>query len=172
MGIVLAALSKTLNALVYDSSISTPESVIEPLSDASRLLCELFYSETRTRRGFIISSINSQMKEQLMETTPNKFLFGENLADGLRTAQNIHRSANILQPNQNRHNFPRNFNNNFLNTRTPYRRPAAGRPDAGRQQQSARAGARAYRAQQYGRRRSPPPPQRRRPPPPPPHRRR
>lgn len=145
IGIALAALSKTLNTLLTANCIDAPETAIKPLSDGCRLLCELFYSETRTRRAFIISSINSQMKEQLIETVAGKFLFGENLADRLKTAQSIHRSGNILQP------LPNKPNNN-LNSRTPYRRQTtattavASRPDAGRFLRSARA-------------RPPPPPQ-------------
>lgn len=83
--------------------------------------------------SFFLSHINSQMKQQLIESTPGKYLFGEDLADRIRTAQNIHRSGNVLQPTQNRPSVSRNANNNnHLNLKTPYRRAAAAAA-AGRQ---------------------------------------
>lgn len=63
IGIILAALSKTLNYLLCDKSLSAPESVIKPVSDASRLLCQLFHKESRTRRSFIISHGNVRQSQ-------------------------------------------------------------------------------------------------------------
>ncbi|XP_059054711.1 uncharacterized protein LOC131848792 [Achroia grisella] len=138
ISIAISALSKSMDILITDKTIMVPQTVLRPFSDACRLLCDTFYNETRTRRSLIINSINIQMKNSIIDTTPTKLLFGDNLTERLKTAQNIKRSGDILKPIQrpfNKSNFIKNgpggYINKNLNQRGPYRKfvPAdTGRP--------------------------------------------
>ncbi|XP_057332089.1 uncharacterized protein LOC130671954 [Microplitis mediator] len=63
------------------------------LTDAGRLLCDLQYTESITRRNFVFYSVKKEFKDQLLTTKIDKHLFGENLADTLKTAKAVSKSA-------------------------------------------------------------------------------
>lgn len=161
----LAALAQVTDMLI--SNEYSRETLLKPLSDASRLLCDSHHLETKTRRSFVISSINSNLKGALIDTSRDKFLFGENLTEKLNAAKTIQKSGDTLK-SQNR---PQTSKNNFnykdkskgrLNTKALHPRQTASRFDAGQIRSAA------YRAPPVPRTQPPPPRRTRSPPPPPP----
>lgn len=161
----LAALAQVTEMLI--SNEFSRETLLKPLSDASRLLCDSHHLETKTRRSFVISSINSNLKGALTDTNRDKFLFGENLTEKLNAAKTIQKSGDTLK-NQNR---PQNTKTQFinkdktrgrLNTKALHPRQPANRFDAGQNRSAA------YRAPPAPRTQPPPPRRTRSPPPPPP----
>lgn len=171
MGVSLSALSKSMYMLICEANnclTDNKSATLKPLSDACRLLCDLYQTETKRRRLYIISSINVKMKEIITDTVPGKYLFGDNICEKLKAAQSIDKSGQMLKAIQNRPFLnTKNIvtpNVRTLNSKIPYRRGAA-RTNMGRQRMQERAApapAPASSRQRYYRRSSPPPP----PPPP------
>ncbi|CAH0731008.1 unnamed protein product, partial [Brenthis ino] len=93
--------------------------------------------ETKTRRKFVIASINTSLKDTLANSEADKFLFGDNMSEKLKTAKTVQRSAEALKVTQapfSRANFSNNksFNsNNNLNYK-PLHQKTTGRQHAGR----------------------------------------
>lgn len=138
IGSALAALSQAVDSILEKDF--TPVKLLKPISDACRLLSDSHYNETKTRRHFIISSINSEMKETMTETVRDKYLFGENVSEKLKSAKTIKKSGTDLKQNKpvsiirtqkfNKNNFIKNKNQGQSNWR-PLQRKPMGKTDAG-----------------------------------------
>ncbi|XP_053617933.1 uncharacterized protein LOC128679599 [Plodia interpunctella] len=110
LSVAIAAINQAIELTIAKESHSK---ILKPISDACRLLCDSHYSDTRTRRGFVISSINPELKETLTESNRDKLLFGEDICEKLKSAKNIRRSAADLK--QIKNDKPNVFNkNNFI----------------------------------------------------------
>lgn len=146
IGTALSALSQATELLI---SKETPEKVLKPLSDACRLLCDYHNVQTKTRRNFVISAVKPELKDMLINTSRNEFLFGENLNEQIKTAKNIQKSGEGLKvtPKSNpldKNKFIKNNNGNTqnknrLNFKTSYRKAVPGRSDTNRPQQGQRS---------------------------------
>ncbi|XP_063822232.1 uncharacterized protein LOC135072215 [Ostrinia nubilalis] len=161
----LAALAQVTDMLI--SNEFSREKLLKPLSDASRLLCDSHHIETKTRRSFVISSINYNLKGALIEASRDKFLFGENLTEKLNAAKTIQKSGDTLKNQQRPQTGKNNVNNKDkpkgrLNTRALHPRQTTARFDAGQNRSAA------YRAPPAARTHPPPPRRTRSPQPPPP----
>lgn len=120
LSIAIAALNKAIELIISKESHTK---IFKPISDACRLLCDSHFTNTRTRRGFVISSINPELKETLIDSKRNSLLFGEKISDKLRSAKTIKKSAADLRQTRNdrshifnKNNFIRsnkNLNNRF-----------------------------------------------------------
>ncbi|KAJ2950146.1 hypothetical protein O0L34_g11496 [Tuta absoluta] len=114
LGMAIAAINQAIELLI---SKENHHKILKPVSDACRLLCDIHYEQTNTRRGFVISSINADMKETLSEAKRDKYLFGENLSEKLKTAKSIKKSGTDLKQTVNRNDKSSVWNkNNFLKT--------------------------------------------------------
>ncbi|CAH0718645.1 unnamed protein product, partial [Brenthis ino] len=97
----------------------------------------MHHYETKTRRKFVIASINTSLKDTLANSEADKFLFGDNMSEKLKTAKTVRRSAEALKVTQapfSRANFSNNksFNSkNNLNYK-PLHQKTTGRQHAGR----------------------------------------
>ncbi|XP_039761522.1 uncharacterized protein LOC120634776 [Pararge aegeria] len=173
IGLALSALSKSVDSIISDPAkklhIDTKSKLLRPLSDACRILCDVYQLETKRRRMLILSSINQKMKDIVMDTLPEKYLFGDNMSEKLKTAQGINRSGQILKVIPKTSFLSKNATSTTsvpksLNQRTPYRKIAA-RSYMGKQRLQDRAAPAPTPAPAQGRqrhyRRSPPPPPRR-----------
>ncbi|KAI5636364.1 hypothetical protein NE865_10948 [Phthorimaea operculella] len=88
---VAPKLNKEVGAALNDNDI------IKKFNDSSRLLCDAMYLDTRGRRTLVLSSINKNLKDSLLETEPNEFLFGDNLTDKYKTAKAVQKSGKELK---------------------------------------------------------------------------
>lgn len=108
--------------------------IIKLLIDAGRLLCDHQYNESMSRRSFVASTIKKDIKDQLYTTEIDGYLFGEKLADTLRTAKAISKSGAEMKtiPQPKPATFvPTKFNQSRpLNMRPPL--PMARQAGAGR----------------------------------------
>ncbi|XP_028162005.1 uncharacterized protein LOC114353990 [Ostrinia furnacalis] len=117
--------------------------------DLGRLICDVQHADSVTRKNFILFSLKKDMSEHLSNTKIDGFLFGETLADTLKTAKSINKSGVELKADQNTNNSAKRSklpNQKNLNRKAPgtaYRQP-------GPQQRSREPAARARAA--------PPPP--------------
>lgn len=177
LSVAITALTRTLDKLIGVKD-SQKQEIIKPISDACRILCDMHHYETMTRKKFVISSINTGMQEILTNATTDKYLFGENMSDKLKTAKTVQRSGEELKNIQRTPNPRNNLNRGNFNT-LPQKRPETGRVPTGPRQywgyQRSRTGSRT--AYPHAAPQAPvrlPPPARlapSRPPPPPPARR-
>ena len=160
IGVALSALAVTTGLLL--SNEKSKEKILKPLSDACRLLCDSHCTDTKTRRNFVISSINTNMKDTLIETTRDKMLFGENLSEKLKAAKCIQKSGESLKTHQknvfHKSNFTAKSNKGRLNFK-PLHRKTDQKQNAPPYAAAARAPRQPARAHpRRARERSPPPP--------------
>lgn len=168
IGLALSALAQAADLIIKKKS--STQDVLKPISDACRLLCDSHFLETKMRRIFVISAINTNLKDALINTERDKFLFGDNISEKLKTAQTVQKSGNSLKNTQNQYNQFNKTNFTMKNKQQKghlnyknlhHKPPNQTKSDAARRraaQPATRYGAR-YRAKE--RSRSPPPPPRR-----------
>ncbi|XP_063368524.1 uncharacterized protein LOC134657308 [Cydia amplana] len=146
IAIAIAALNQAAELIIAKEQHTK---ILKPISDACRLLCDSHCSDTKTRRGFVISAINPDMKDVLSETKRNKFLFGDNVSEKLKSAKTIKLSGSDLKQaktyRSNKfhiNNFVktnRNNGNNRLNWKTMPRKITPKADYYGRSRQSQRS---------------------------------
>lgn len=96
LGVALSSLA-TLTNMIINNDLESRQKLLKPLSDACRILCDSHYLETKTRRNFIITSINQKMKNALTEAKRDTMLFGVDLTEKLKTAKSIQQSGDALK---------------------------------------------------------------------------
>jgi hypothetical protein len=72
--------------------------LLKLLTDAARIVCDFQHVDNVTRRKFAMGGLKSEIKEQLQNTKVDKYLFGENLAETLKSAKAICKSSSDLKP--------------------------------------------------------------------------
>ncbi|XP_063618327.1 uncharacterized protein LOC134806605 [Cydia splendana] len=121
VGVALAALASLTELII--SGENNKQNLLKPLSDACRILCDSHHSETATRRHFVLTATDAALKETLVETKRDQFLFGENVSEKLKVAKSIQKTGESLKQQQksvfNKNNFI--ANKGHLNFK-PYRR--------------------------------------------------
>lgn len=145
LGVALSALASATDMII--SNETSKQKLLKPISDACRILCDSHFWETKTRRNFVISSININLKDALLETKRGSFLFGENVTDKVKAAKTIQQSGDALKYAQRNKPkvIPKGPNKGHLNY-NPQHRKTGNKPNNTR-----RAARPAYRP--------PPPPQ-------------
>lgn len=93
---IATALSCLGSALQFNMKDQKLEA-IKKLNDASRLLCDSLFMDTRGRRSLLLSVTNKNMKEFLIQSEPGSFLFGDNLTDQIKTAKSVQKSGEELK---------------------------------------------------------------------------
>lgn len=90
----ISAIGKVLNDMI---SSSESETQIETLSDSARLLCELYHTNTETRRSLILPGLNKDIKETMTQSPVSEYLFGDKLQDKVSACKAIKKSAQDLK---------------------------------------------------------------------------
>ncbi|XP_026725857.1 uncharacterized protein LOC113492557 [Trichoplusia ni] len=68
------------------------------LMNTGRAMCDCQHNDTIARRNFILYAVKKDMKESLINTKIDEFLFGQNLTDTLKAAKAINKSGAELKP--------------------------------------------------------------------------
>ncbi|XP_053994703.1 uncharacterized protein LOC128884996 [Hylaeus volcanicus] len=93
----LAALGKAISiSLKLDSSQKLE--LLEKLSDMGRLLASVHREDSLVRKGLILASLNSSLKNTLSDTSVDEWLFGTDLEEKIKTAKNLERTSKDLRP--------------------------------------------------------------------------
>lgn len=87
----LSCLSNVINTQI--GSKTKNNDVLQKLMDISRLLCDIQYADSITRRNFILFALKQDMKEHLKTTKIDTFLFGNDLAETLKSAKAVNKSG-------------------------------------------------------------------------------
>lgn len=102
--------------------------------DVGRILCDIQHSESQARRNFALYSLKKELKDQLDTTKIDKFLFGNDLADTLKTAKAVSKSSSEMKPESTKPKAStssnKTYNHRPLNgkARIPARRQVRGPP--------------------------------------------
>lgn len=91
----LGAIGKALTTLLAEENQNLE--VIECISDAGRLLADVHFGQTESRRSLIISNVNKKIRNTLLETPRDALLFGEDLTERIKNAKAVERSSLSLQ---------------------------------------------------------------------------
>lgn len=121
----ISCISEALTLIL--SSENRDPKVIKLIIEAGRIMCDSQHTESLTRRSFICSTIKKELKDQLYDTEIDKFLFGEKLADTLKAAKAINRSASEMKVpapyktpvQQNKASTSKNSKPQYPNSRPP-----------------------------------------------------
>ncbi|CAH2001712.1 unnamed protein product [Acanthoscelides obtectus] len=70
---------------------------IETTNDALRLLCDVFYHESVSRRELLLLNLNKDLKETLKNTTISEYLFGKELETTIEAAKKLEKSGEQLK---------------------------------------------------------------------------
>lgn len=87
---ITAAVTALVSAALSDTLVSSPTSTSSSLLfDASRLLAQLYFSLTTSRKAFIEPGFSKQARLVLKETAPSDLLFGPDVTAGLNAAHTM-----------------------------------------------------------------------------------
>ncbi|XP_047030584.1 uncharacterized protein LOC124637887 [Helicoverpa zea] len=91
----LTAIGSALNMILSskDSSNQQLQQLIQPLSDAARLICDCHYKESVSRRFDITKILNKETKDMVKNSKIDEYLFGSDLADQLKCHKAIAKSG-------------------------------------------------------------------------------
>lgn len=115
LSVAITTIGKVLNSMIatYEN-----EQYIENLSDAARLLCDLYLENSTTRRSLILPGLNKDLKD-LMESAPiSEYLFGDKLQDKVNAVKAVKKSGLELKYTLTQPKVPKR---NYLNYRGPQR---------------------------------------------------
>lgn len=95
LGGAIAALAGVINKELQSKERNSDRS--KQLMDVCRILCDIQHAESAIRRNFAIFSIKKDLKDHMVNTKIDKYLFGENLAEALKTAKAVTKSGTDLK---------------------------------------------------------------------------
>lgn len=93
LGVGLVPLAQAINALLASNEPPHFDNILSLLADTGRLLTDLFFTMSKHRRYNISQNLNKSLKDVLQEDTPGEFLFGQALADRIKTAKSLQKSS-------------------------------------------------------------------------------
>ena len=95
VGLALAPLGQALNILLT-ATPSQPE-LLSLVSDATKILTDSLYHMSKSRRHTVLPHLNKSAKETLLTSQTDTYLFGEALAERLKTAKALQKSGYDLK---------------------------------------------------------------------------
>lgn len=129
MSSAIACLADIINSQLNSKTLTND--VLQKLMDVSRILCDLQHADSVTRRNFILFALKNDLKEHLKNTKIDTCLFGEDLAETLKSAKAVNKSGTELKAESSNKTAYTNYKGpapRALNRRAP---PQARRPPAG-----------------------------------------
>lgn len=105
---IITCIANTVTAVLQTgcSDEETKCQTLKSLSDAGRLLCHTHYSETQTRRNFLLSCLNKEIKDNVKDLKRDHLLFGNDLQDHLKSMKAIIRAGTELKPSAAKPKLP------------------------------------------------------------------
>ncbi|XP_064215416.1 uncharacterized protein LOC107397419 [Tribolium castaneum] len=96
LGVGLTSLGEALTLLLKESG-SRNEELLKLLIDSGKILTDLFFNMSRSRRANIAQNLNKSMKDIIQKDTPGHFLFGEDLSERIKSAKTLQKSSQDLK---------------------------------------------------------------------------
>ncbi|XP_031328845.1 uncharacterized protein LOC116170229 [Photinus pyralis] len=110
----LAAIGRSLTILLTQEGSDLGLTLIEYLSDASRLLSDAHHQESEARRFLVASGLNKQCRETIAAAPIGEWLFGNDLTERMKAAKTLERSSTEFKPTKPKpiiKNFPKRQGN-------------------------------------------------------------
>lgn len=101
LGGAIATIGASISALLREPTDGN-RTCIKQLSDAGRLLTDLFHTQSICRRDLILTSINKDLKETLEQSSISAWLFGDNLEERIKSSKNLLKSGDDLKPSSSK----------------------------------------------------------------------
>ncbi|XP_049869649.1 uncharacterized protein LOC126369341 [Pectinophora gossypiella] len=95
VGCAISCISEALTILLSRENKDTQ--IIKLLMDGSRLLCDCQHADSVTRRNFVLNNIKKDIREHLVKSKIDKFLFGSDVVEVIKTAKSISKSGADLK---------------------------------------------------------------------------
>lgn len=92
LGASMCALGRALSLLLNEGEEKNLP-MIELLSDAGRLLANVHFEESQSRRNLVLTGVNRQFRETLNSVPVDGWLFGEDLEDRMKEAKALDKSS-------------------------------------------------------------------------------
>ena len=92
----MAANRKVLSATLANDKENL--TLVELLSDSSRLLADMHHDESLVRRSLILANINASVKETLNVSAIDEWLFGSDLDEKLKSRKSMEISCKDIRP--------------------------------------------------------------------------
>lgn len=98
---LIATAMKALGSALTPLLDTTPATVnsrtlLPPLSDIGKLLCELQFNQSAARKSFISPMLNKDLSTVFKESKIDKFLYGQNLGEKIRECKTIDKAGQEL----------------------------------------------------------------------------
>ncbi|XP_049869416.1 uncharacterized protein LOC126369164 [Pectinophora gossypiella] len=99
LGKIITSVANTMSTLLSGNITedATKNDMLKALSDTGRLLCHIHFSETQTRRNFILTSLSKDVKDNIKDLKRDNLLFGKDLQENLRSMKAITRTGAELR---------------------------------------------------------------------------
>nr|CAI5854759.1 unnamed protein product [Callosobruchus analis] len=96
----IVALGKGLETVLAEADTSNKENLLTHLGDAGRILCDLSFLISKTRRFLIEPSLSKNAKDMANKNAPLGLLFGDNLQEKVNEAKMLEKTSLALKPNK------------------------------------------------------------------------
>ncbi|XP_031350598.1 uncharacterized protein LOC116176254 [Photinus pyralis] len=96
IGAATSAVASGLSSMLKEGA-DVNKGFIETLSDVGRLLSDLHFCESFSRRELLSLQLNKDLKDTLKNTNITDFIFGENLDTNIKSAKDLEKSAEQLK---------------------------------------------------------------------------
>nr|CAI5857874.1 unnamed protein product [Callosobruchus analis] len=96
----IVALGKGLETVLAEADTSNKENLLTHLGDAGRILCDLSFLISKTRRFLIEPSLSKTAKDMANKNAPLGLLFGDNLQEKVNEAKMLEKTSLALKPNK------------------------------------------------------------------------
>lgn len=94
IGSALSALGSAITMLLYDKKeVVDRDDLLRLLCDTGKLMTQLHHKESLARKAYILPNLEKKAKTVLAKTETDKFLFGENLSEKLKSARALEKTA-------------------------------------------------------------------------------
>lgn len=101
LGRGLASLGKGIDAVLekgQDISPNLREKILPSLTEAGQIFSNLFFDISQTRRTLILPMLSKSVKEVVETSVPGEYLFGDGLAEKVKEAKILEKTAKDLRP--------------------------------------------------------------------------
>lgn len=71
--------------------------ILEILNNVGKILADVFHNENITRRNLIISGLERDIRDTLLQTKPDKYLFGDDLFEKIKMAKCVGKTGREIR---------------------------------------------------------------------------
>ncbi|XP_074114401.1 uncharacterized protein LOC141537359 isoform X1 [Cotesia typhae] len=102
VGSALSAVGSALSMLLEEDESIDKLVFVERLSDATKILSDLHFRLSESRKAFILPGMTKQSKDVISTTKTDEFLFGKNLSDKLKEARALDKLTQNMRYQQSK----------------------------------------------------------------------